>query len=287
MWCESGIVEQQRVLILKVSMTEVAGFDPLPRLQQEVAAISHNHIATELSEPLRRRDILRAILDNEPFDIIHFAGHLNEEGFVASEEIIPLDMVVMYIQTGHPRLVFFSTCTSEKVAEMVASRCPSDCIFTVSDIDNEDAIDFSMMFYSTLRSPDIESYKEARDRVDPTGARFRYMPGKSVIVRRGDEVTQRIAALEMAVGGGRLGEIGIVQRLFNLERRLNDLERSFDERLDSLEEFNREEVAPALAIVRRDYTAKGSTSERLLWALFAISIATAIVIAGVLYYLVK
>ena len=46
-------------------------------------------------------------------------------------------------------------------------------------------------------------------------------------------------------------------------------------------------VAPALAIVRRDYTAKGSTSERLLWALFAISIATAIVIAGVLYYLVK
>lgn len=264
------------MLILKVSTTEVSGFQPLPRLYEEVTAISRHHIATELPEPLRRRDILRTILDNEPFDIIHFAGHLTDEGFVASQEIIPLDMIVMYIQTGRPDLVFFNTCSSEHVAEMVTSRCASDCIFTVSDVDNEDAIDFSMMFYSLLATTDIDSYKEARDRVDPTGARFRFMPGTNVVIRRGDEVTQRLSALEVAIGGGRLGEPGIVHRL-----------ASMDTRIASLENTVKTEVIPGIASLQSDHHGTGRQHDRLLWAIFAASILFAAVIAVLLLYLVQ
>lgn len=269
-------MESQRVLIIKVSVTEVDGFPPLPQLQQEVLAISRNHEIVELSEPVRRKDILRTLLDNEPFDIIHFAGHLCEDGFVASEEIIPLDMIVIYIQTGKPKMVFFNTCQSEKVAEMVASRCPADCIFTISDIDNQDAIDFSTMFYSVLRSPDVTSYKESRDRVDPTGIYFRYIPGRNVVVRRGDEITSRIDALERAVGGSRLGEWGLVQKQNELERKQLDIER----KQEVVEMWIRDEARPALSLIQNHDRGKG-----LLWAILAVSEVAALGIAGMLLYL--
>lgn len=267
-------MESQRVLIVKVSITEVAGFPPLPQLQQEVLAIGRNHQSTELGEPVRRRDILRAILDNpEPFDIIHFAGHLCEQGFVASEEIIPLEMIVMYIQTGQPQLVFFNTCSSEKVAEMVASRCPSDCIFTISDIDNQDAIDFSVMFYSVLRAHDIASYKDARDRVDSSGTHFRYLMGKNVPVRRGDEYTQRIDALERAVGGDRLGSIGLAQRMTMVESHIA-----------SMQSWIAEEARPALARLYRSNSLDGEKggNRALMWAIFVVAIVITVLLAIVL-----
>ena len=262
-------MESQRVLIIKVSVTEVSGFPPLPQLQHEVLAIGRNHETTELAEPVRRRDILRALLDNEPFDIIHFAGHLSEQGFVASEEIIPLDMIVMYVQTGHPKLVFFNTCSSERVAEMVAGRCPADCIFTISDIDNQDAIDFATMYYSMLKAHDVVSYKDARDRVDPTGVYFRYLAGKNVVVRRGDETTQRLDALERAVGGSRLGEVGLAQRVATIETKMTNVES-----------WMHEEARPILSLVQRDYG--GPRRNDTKW-FFLASLVVAILIAFVLY----
>ena len=178
-------MESLRVLVVKVSITDVPDFPPLPQLQREVVAIAAHHSVRELAEPVRRQDILRAILDEKPFNIIHFAGHLCEEGFVASNEIIPLDMIVMYIQTGKPELVFFNTCSSEKVAEMVASRCESDCIFTISNIENDDAIEFSEMFYSVLSLSDVRSYKRRRGQNRSTGA-VSLLTGKNMVVRHGD-----------------------------------------------------------------------------------------------------
>lgn len=266
-------MESQRVLIIKVSVTEVSGFQPLPQLQHEVLAIGRNHETTELAEPVRRRDILRALLDNEPFDIIHFAGHLSEQGFVASEEIIPLDMIVMYVQTGHPKLVFFNTCSSEKVAEMVAGHCPADCIFTISAIDNQDAIDFATMYYSMLKAHDVVSYKDARDRVDPTGVYFRYLAGKNVVVRRGDETTQRLDALERAVGGDRLGSIGLAQRMTMAESQIA-----------SIQSWIAEEARPALArrLRAEDPDERGGSSKALLWAIFVVAIVFTVLLAIVL-----
>lgn len=262
-------MESQRVLMIKVSVTEVPGFESLPQLQQEVLAISRNHQVTELAEPVRRRDVLRALLDNDPFDIIHFAGHLSEQGFVASEEIIPLDMIVMYVQTGHPKLVFFNTCSSEKVAEMVAGRCPADCIFTISNIDNQDAIDFATMYYSMLKAHDVVTYKDARDRVDPTGIYFRYLPGKNVVVRRGDETTQRLDALERAVGGGRLGEMGLAQRVAILETDVS-----------SFKAWKHEEAQPILTLIQRDYSEPRRNDSK--W-FFLASLGVAVLIALALY----
>jgi hypothetical protein len=269
-------MESLRVLIVKVSITDVPGFEPLPQLQREVVAIAAHNSTRELSEPVRRQDILRAILDEKPFNIIHFAGHLCEDGFVASNEIIPLDMIVMYIQTGKPELVFFNTCSSEKVAELIASRCESDCIFTISAIENDDAIDFSEMFYSVLGSSETHSYKEARDRVDPTGSRFRYLPGKNVIVRRGDEVVQRLDALERSIGGGRLGEIGIIQRHAILEARVADIEESV-----------RNEIKPMLTIFRAEHATPQRDNKALLWAIFGASFIAAVGIASLLLYMVQ
>lgn len=262
-------MESQRVLIIKVSVTSVTGFDPLPQLQHEVVAIGRNHQTTELAEPVRRRDILRALLDNEPFDIIHFAGHLSAQGFVASDEIIPLDMIVMYIQTGHPKLVFFNTCSSENVAEMVAGRCPADCIFTISAIDNQDAIDFATMYYSMLKAHDVISYKDARDRVDPTGVYFRYLPGKNVVVRRGDETAQRLDALERAVGGSRLGEAGLAQRTALLETKVQNIES-----------WMHEDARPTLSLVQRDYGEPRRNDS--MW-IFLASLVVVALIAFALY----
>lgn len=267
-------MERQRIAVVKVPVTSVPGFPPLPQLQREVAAMSAHHSVVELPEPIRRRDIIRAVLD-EKFDILHFAGHLCEDGFVASDEIIPLDMIVMYIGSGKPELVFFNTCSSEKVAEMVASRCESDCIFTISDIENDDAVDFSEMFYSVLSLKEITSYKEARDRVDPTGARFRYLPGKNVVIRRGDEVTFRLDALERAIGGGRLGEMGLAHRVAQQETRIL-----------ALEQYNQEAVRPVLSLVQRDDKAT-SSNNALLWAIFGASFVAAVGIASLLLYFVQ
>ena len=68
-------MESLRVLVVKVSITDVPDFPPLPQLQREVVAIAAHHSVRELAEPVRRQDILRAMQHEKPFNIIHFAGH--------------------------------------------------------------------------------------------------------------------------------------------------------------------------------------------------------------------
>ena len=198
-------MESQRVTIFAPKSSTVPGFRPLPKLQQEINAINRHHEATTYGEVVRL-DLLRAATEVERADIFHFAGHLTEAGFIGSNEIIPVSSLIMAIETCEPKLAIFNVCTSQDVAEQIASRCPTDCIFTLSDVEDIRAVEFAIAFYTVLRRDDVESYQQACTIVDPQDEVFRYITGrrKPRLVRskeslRMDELARQIAELNRSL----------------------------------------------------------------------------------------
>lgn len=196
-------MEAQKVTVFAPKSTTVPGFQSLPKLQQEINAINRYHDATVYGEVVRL-DLLRATTEADRPDILHFAGHLTETGFVGSKEIIPISTIIMAIETGEPKLAVFNVCTSQDVAEQIASRCPTDCVFTLSDVEDTRAVEFSIAFYAVLRRDEVTDFRQACKIVDPDDQVFRYIAGRhkprlaatqSKEKTRMDELAKQIATL--------------------------------------------------------------------------------------------
>lgn len=193
-------MDSQRVTVIAPKTTTVTGFHTLPRLQQEINSITRNHNTKVLSH-VEHIDILRVATDEEVPEIVHFAGHMTQDGFVGSKGIVPLSTIIMALQTAEPKLAIFNTCSSRDVAEQIASNCATDCIYTVGAVDDDRAFDFSVLFYSVLRSDDVDSYRHACNLVDPNDSVFHYISGKKKARRRmnSDELGRRITELNEAI----------------------------------------------------------------------------------------
>ena len=207
-------MEARDILVVPSRITEITGFPPLPRMQQEIYAITSNHNALVLNEPVRWIDLLRAATNEKSYNVIHLAGHLTDSGLVLGSEIISSSQIITVIQTIQPDIVVINTCSSESAAERIASQCTSDVIYTIADLDNDVAISFAILFYSKLRH--VESYKEAFD-VSATGdSIFRYLPGRYRPIMRGDTLAAEVAEIRRALNDPLTGN-GLVQRVSVLE----------------------------------------------------------------------
>lgn len=211
-------MEAQEVLVVPSRITSIAGLPPLANMQQEIQAITSNHVSDVMNEPVRWIDLLRRATGAKVYDILHFAGHLTDEGLVLGDEIITVNQLIMVIQTLTPKLVFISTCSGELAAERITSYCPCDVICSIAELDNNDAIAFSMLFYAKLLT--VDDYRQAFD-ISSTGESiFRYFDKRKekVSVLRGGDATD-IAEIKRVLldpyGGN-----GLVQRVARLEQYL-------------------------------------------------------------------
>ena len=210
-------MDAQKILVVPSRITDIVGFSALPEIQQEIHAISTHHTAKILDEPARWIDMIRAVTGEDVFDIIHYAGHLSGAGLVLGSEIIPGNLLNLMIQTAKPKLVFINSCSSEEMAERIATHCSSDVICTIADIENSDAISFAISFYSTLSKH--KTYRSAFDACATGESKYRYIEGKRTVVFRNDQLLNDVAELKRFVFGLYDGN-GLVQRMSRIEEYL-------------------------------------------------------------------
>lgn len=232
-------MEQQRVVVIAPEQV-VEGFTPLPGLSDEILAIRQAHQAVVLGDPVRSKDIIERVRQVEDCQIIHFGGHLTEEGFVATHEIISLFTITMVVANCRPRLVVLNACSSEKAAIRIATDCQVDVIYTVEDVQDDHASSFASLFYPKLLEEGVTEYADACRQLDPSGRTFRYISARAPLTRRNDAVLEQMRVLDR-----RLLEVETTLagdwRTDGLVKKVRELESFWDrdarDTLDKLKEF--------------------------------------------------
>ena len=195
-------MQKQRVLVVPTRTTEVDDLPALPDIQTEVHAIAASSIATVLPEPVDWLDIMRALLDGEEYNIVHFCGHLTEEGLILANEVISIDGLVMMFRGSpeHRKLIIFNTCDSADAARRVASNTPCAVIGTIGEIYDRVAATFAVKFYASLQNAQVENYRDAFNLSIGDKKRFIFLEGATeptedeMHIRRGDSAA--IAAIQ-------------------------------------------------------------------------------------------
>lgn len=190
-------MEKQKALVVPTRTTEIDGFPALPDMQIEVHAIASSTQATVLPEPVGWLDIMGALLDGEEYNIVHFCGHLTDEGLILADEVISIDGLVMMFRGSpeHRKLIVVNTCNSEEAARRIASNTPCAVIGTIGEIEDRMAVSFAVKFYSTLRNEHITDFRQAYNASVGDKKRFIFAEGTGQptedeeYIKRGDSAT--------------------------------------------------------------------------------------------------
>lgn len=239
-------MQKQRVLVVPTRTTEVDGLPALPDMQIEVHAISASSVATVLPEPVEWLDIMRALLDGEEYNIVHFCGHLTDQGLILANEVISIDGLVMMFRGSpeHRKLIVFNTCNSVDAARRVAANTPCAVIGTIGDVEDRTAAAFAVKFYSALHNEAIETFHDAFNASVGDKKRFIYLEGATQPtedeehIKRGDSATLAAMMADMRevkdiLTGGMRGD-GMVQEQRELRRLYGDLAKDVDEHTQAL-----------------------------------------------------
>lgn len=182
-------MERQSVLVVPTRTTEIDNLPPLPDMQVEVHAIAACTDAEILPEPVSWLDVMKALMDDKVYNVVHFCGHLADQQLILANERISIDGLVMMFRRSpaHRKLIFFNTCDSIDAAQRIATATPCDVIYTYGTIENDKAINFAIKFYSSLRTS--ETFKEAFDASVGDEKHFGYMKGVGKTGEEGEDGT--------------------------------------------------------------------------------------------------
>ncbi len=165
----SSNMAKKRILIFATCPKDQA---PL-RLDEEIRTIKESinsstfrdDFEVEQEGAVRRRDIIRTLLNNGNFQIIHFSGHGNEHSiFIENEKgdtdlLNPEGLSELFKSLEHlPECVLLNICNSEKSADILGKTIPY-VIGMNFPIGDSAAIKFSAGFYSALGAG--RSYRDA------------------------------------------------------------------------------------------------------------------------------
>ncbi len=160
--------------------------DDLTHVGAEVAAYKRNHQVVALEGIVRDLDIANAV-EEGPYDVVVFASHGHENGIELSGTILSMEAAQQYVKRSGATLVVINTCDSEAVGyQLLGERC--DVIFTVSNVEDADAVRFSVLLAGALTRCD--EYKDAFEQSVGRGSKYRFLSAKSAMrsaMRRDDE----------------------------------------------------------------------------------------------------
>ncbi len=120
--------------------------DTLP----EIRAIVSRHQTTLLLDNVSLQSIYSAV-ENEQFDIIHFAGHSYEKGiWINDKEVLDLEDCAQIARTADAKLVFFNGCESAGIASYLVRHGVPYAIYTTAKLEDVTAWQMPNTFYSIL-----------------------------------------------------------------------------------------------------------------------------------------
>jgi len=158
----------------------------LSHVSAEVAAYKRNHQVVALEGVVREMDIANAV-EEGPYDVVVFASHGHANGIELSDSLLSMEAAQQYVKRSGATLIVLNTCDSESVGyQLLGERC--DVIFTVSNVEDADAVRFSVLLAGALTRCD--EYKDAFEQSVGRGSKYRFLSAKSAVrsaMRRDDE----------------------------------------------------------------------------------------------------
>lgn len=124
----------------------------LPRLDTlpEIRAIVSKHRTNLLLDDVTLADIYSAV-ENNTYDIIHFAAHSFDKGVYINEtEILDLEDCAQIARTADAKLVFFNGCDSAGIAAYLVRHGVEYSIYTTARLEDKSAWQMPNTFYSLL-----------------------------------------------------------------------------------------------------------------------------------------
>ncbi len=162
---KTPITEKKRILIFATCPKDLAQLCLDEEIRAIEESIHHDFFEIQQKGTVRSRDIIKTLLTDREFQLIHFSGHGNENGIFIEDEqgnatlLNPEGLADLFKELDYtPECVLLNSCNSEKSAKILGKIVPNviGMNFKIGDVA---AIDFSGGFYSALGAG--KSYKKA------------------------------------------------------------------------------------------------------------------------------
>ncbi len=150
-----------RILLIAPSQkgSSVPRLDTLP----EIRAIVSRHQTTLLLDNVTLQSIYSSV-ENEQYDIVHFAGHSFQNGvWINDSEVLDLEDCAQIARTADAKLVFFNGCDSASIASYLIRHGVPYSIYTTAQLEDRTAWQMPNTFYSILSRTDdfVAAYVKA------------------------------------------------------------------------------------------------------------------------------
>lgn len=182
-------MQAQEVLVLVMNPAGTERLDVRSEIQSILRAhgtdnvkIMYDPTRIEIAEEIGRED----------YDIFHLAGHCSAEGFLIKDGLLSPKVIAGYALSMRPklRLVMLNACSSTEVAKEIGAEANVDVVFAEKDVEDQECIEFAILFHGKLRLNTVADYYDAYRLVDPSGKTFKFRFGASVM--RSDNDIERL-----------------------------------------------------------------------------------------------
>jgi len=190
--------------------------DSLPGVSEEVAAISLSHEVTHLGGTVRESDIVDAIRDFGPFDVIWWVIHGGVEGIELSNHVIVnIQGIGQFVESSGARLCVLNSCSSESSARAIVVGSKAGIIFSISNIPDQTAVRFGSLLALELAKTDDIGVAFAASR--PKQGDYRYLPANAVLRAMDLSTSRRVDRIQeqQDVNTQKLYELTVDQRAIN------------------------------------------------------------------------
>jgi len=147
----------------------------LPGLNEEVQAISSNHVAILVVGTVRESDISEAIRRIGDCDVIWWITHGGSEGVELSNSVVlSINGVGQFVTASGARLCVLNSCSSEDAARQIVIGGVATIIYTISNLPDTEALRFGSLLAVELTETD--DFQTAFDAARPAKGDYRILP---------------------------------------------------------------------------------------------------------------
>lgn len=132
--------------------------------------------ATPLIGRVTRKDFFEAVL-GENYDLVWFITHTNQDGIHLSDGVLDIDHLAQFLQRSKPAVIL-NTCESERIAVSIHNITNKPVVFTISNIEDEEAAEFGILMATALGRDRLTLTQAYELSIPPYNSKY-FMVGKS------------------------------------------------------------------------------------------------------------
>lgn len=184
-------MQAQEVLVLVMNPHGTEMLDVRPEVQAILRAHGRDNVKV-MYDPTRIE--IAEEIGRDDYDIFHLAGHCSAEGFLIKDGLLSPRVIASYALSMRPKLklVMLNSCSTSDVAKEIGAEANIDVVFAEKEVEDQECIEFAILFHSKLRYGNVSEYYEAHRLVDPSGKIFKFRFGASTNMGRSENDTERL-----------------------------------------------------------------------------------------------